>query len=195
MRLFDWLKPSRTPVELTRDYVNINDSALAKVLEGGSAVVLEKGQILVPPPKYLEAQRIADSLRDFPGDWGWHAKGYELKHFPSGFMLWVANKDYGLKEVTTNGGKGEFSEPERAIIWPAVESWLNRFKFGFTGRLPKVKITAKRGTFWCVADGHPWAGAGDTPVHAYRSWVRAVSIQARQDQSPNEILHVWSAPQ
>jgi hypothetical protein len=187
MRLFDWLKPSRTPKELTRDYVNINTSALAQMLERGQKVAVEQ--------EYPEAQRIADSLRNFPDDWGWHAKGYEIKHFPSGFILWVANKEYGLKEVIANGGKSEFAEPERAIIWPAVEAWLVRFKVGFTGRLPKVKITGKKGMYWCVAEGHPWAGAGDSPAQAYQSWARAVSVQERKCTNPEQRLLVWSDPQ
>ena len=193
MRLFDWLKPSRTPVELTRDYVNINDSALANVLEGGSAVVLEKGQILVPPSKYPEAQRIATSLRYFPGDWAWKHKGYTIYHVPTGFALWVANEDYGLKE-DVEGSKTKFTKEEQTIIWREVKTWLDRFKVGFTGRLPKVKISGKSGTYWCVADGHPWAGVGDSPARAYESWAKAVSVEQRR-LNPGQKLSVWSAPQ
>jgi hypothetical protein len=82
---------------------------------------------------------------------------------------------------------------EKAIIWPAVEAWLARNKVGFTGRLPKVRLSRANGFWWCRSESHPWAGAGDSPAQAYRSWSRAVSIQARKDGRPNEILHVWSA--
>lgn len=142
---------------------------------------------------YPEAERIAASVNDFPDDWVWHHKGYELLHVPSGFVLWVANKDYGLAEVYSSGGKGDFSKPEQEIIWPAVEGWLARHKVGFTGRLPKVHIHFANGHWWCLGKGHPWAGAGDSPASAYRSWSRAVSIQARTYTTPNEVLHVWSA--
>ena len=60
-------------------------------------------------PGVSGAQRIADSLRDYPDDWHWHTKGYELKHSPSGFMLWVADKDHRLAEVSASGGKSESS--------------------------------------------------------------------------------------
>jgi hypothetical protein len=115
-------------------------------------------------------------------------------HTPSGFVMWVANEDYGLAEMTAHGGKQRFDEPERQIIWPAVKAWLARGKVGFTGRLPKVKITARRGTYWCVADGHPWAGAGDSPAEAYQSWARAVSAQERRKTKPEQRLLVWSDP-
>lgn len=187
MRLFDWLKPKSI-----RD--SITPSALAQMLEGGGAVVLDHGQTVaqLAKAKYPEAERIAESLREFPDDWAWRYKGYELQHVPTGFTMWVGNQDYGLAEITSHGGKQKFDEPEQQIIWSAVEAWLARGKVGFTGRLPKVKITGSRGTYWCVADGHPWAGAGDSPAEAYRSWARAVSIAARNDQKPNEVLHVWS---
>lgn len=185
MGMFDWLKPRKLSAE------GIPPSALAQMLVRGSAAVLPAGALLVNT--YPEAQRIAESLRDFPDDWAWRHKGYELEHVPTRFAMWVANKDYGLAEMTQHGGKQDFEGPEQQIIWPAVEAWLARGKVGFTGRLPKVKITAKRGTYWCVADGHPWAGAGNSPADAYRSWSRAVSIQARKDTSPEEQLHVWSS--
>ena len=185
MKSFSWLRGGSAVDSVT-------PSALAQVVECGSTVVLPTGAVLVKT--YPEAQRIAESLRDFPDDWAWKHKPYELMHVPSGFVMWVANEDYGLGELTTHGGKQRFDEPERQIIWPAVKAWLARGKVGFTGRLPKVKITARRGTYWCVADGHPWAGAGDSPADAYRSWARAVSIQARKDNTPEEYLHVWSDP-
>ncbi|XAG02394.1 hypothetical protein GKC70_07160 [Pseudomonas sp. REB1044] len=143
---------------------------------------------------YPEAGRIAASLRDFPGDWGWRHKGYELEHAPTGFVMWVANESWGLAEVSS-GHKSKFKEDEQAIIWPAVEAWLAAHKVGFTGRLPKVKIWRYAGTWRCMSEQHPWAGAGDTPEAAYRSWARAVSVEARTDQRPGEILHVWSAAQ
>lgn len=147
-----------------------------------------------PRPQYPEAERIAASLRGFPGDWGWRHKGYELEHKPSGFVLWVANQAFGLGERSSSR-TSKFAEGEQAIIWPAVEAWLDAHKVGFTGRLPKVKITGRNGTWWCVAESHPWAGAGGSPAEAYRSWARAVSIEARTDKRPGEILQVWSAAQ
>ncbi|CAB5525924.1 Uncharacterised protein [Pseudomonas putida] len=151
--------------------------------------------VSVPPPRaFPEAERIAASLRDYPGDWGWRMKGYELEHTPTGFVIWVANQDYGLA-VVSSGHKAKFEVEEQQVIWPAVEAWLASRKTGFTGRLPKVKIVCQKGTWWCVGEGHPWAGIGGSPAEAYRSWARAVSIEARTDQRPGEILHVWSAAQ
>jgi hypothetical protein len=186
MNLFNWLKRPITPDG------SLSPSALAGMLASGQGVILEKHQTLVLAPKYPEAERIAASLRDYPEDWSWKHKGYTLAHVPTGFVLWVGNKDYGLEE-DHGSHRTDFQKPEQAIIWPAVEAWLERFKVGFSGRLPKVKITGKRGTYWCVADGHPWAGAGNSPADAYRAWSRAVSIQARKDINPTEYLHVWSA--
>nr|WP_236165717.1 hypothetical protein [Pseudomonas fulva] len=150
-----------------------------------------------PPPfvigsPYPEASRIAASLRDFPSDWGWRMKGYELEHKPTGFVIWVANEDYGLAEVS-GGHKTRFKPEEQAIIWPAAQAWLASRKTGFTGRLPKVRIGFDDGGWWCRTDGHPWVGRGGSPAHAYQSWARAVSVEARTDQRPGEILHVWSA--
>jgi hypothetical protein len=187
MRLFDWLKPKAEAHTVTQ-------SALAQISEGGNAVVLDQGQTCVKlaEVKYPEAKRITDSLREFPDDWAWRHKGYELEHVPTGFCMWVANKDYGLAELTSHGGKHEFNKAEQLTIWPAVEAWLARGKVGFTGRLPKVRIHHANGVWWCLAKEHPWAGAGISPVDAYRSWARAVSIQERKDKTPNEPLQVWS---
>lgn len=185
MKFFSWLRGGSAVADVT-------PSALAEMLEGGSAVVLENGQILAPQAKWPEAQRIADSLREFPDDWAWRHKGYELEHVPTGFCMWVANKDYGLAELTSHGGKHEFNKAEQLTIWPAVEAWLSRGKVGFTGRLPKVHIHHANGVWWCLAKEHPWAGAGVSPVDAYRSWARAVSIQERKDKTPHEPLQVWS---
>ncbi len=150
------------------------------------------------PPSALtsfpEACRIATSLRDYPGDWAWRMKGYELEHAPTGFVMWVANEGYGLAEVSS-GHKAKFEPEEQSIIWPAVQAWLSAHKVGFTGRLPKVKIWRHSGLWRCMSQQHPWVGAGDTPDLAYRSWSRAVSVEARTDQRPGEILHVWSATQ
>lgn len=161
--------------------------------ETAGAPTDETMKVEVENSPFPEAERIAASIRDFPGDWAWKHKGYELQHVPTGFVVWVANKEFALAEVYPSGGKGEFSEPERAIIWPAVEAWLARHKVGFNGRLPKVHIHFANGHWWCLGNGHPWAGAGDSPAGAYRSWSRAVSIQARTYTTPNEVLHVWSA--
>ena len=159
----------------------------------GEPVILEPGMEVINTPLYPEAERIAQSVRDFPEDWSWIMKGYELIHTPSGFVLWVANQDYGLAEVYSNGGKGAFSKPEQEIIWPAVEGWLARHKVGFTGRLPKARITGRSGTFWCFAKEHPWAGVGNSPEEAYRAWRHAISAQARNDMKPNEYLQVRGA--
>ncbi|USS54869.1 MULTISPECIES: hypothetical protein [Pseudomonas] len=161
------------------------------VVAEGSAV-LPLGAQMVNVKQYPEAERIAASLREYPGDWGWVTKGHTLRHIPTGFVLWVANEDWGLGE-RASGVTARFCKEEQAIVWPAVEAWLASHKIGFTGRLPKVSITCRKGTWWCVSEGHPWAGAGGSPAEAYRSWSRAVSIEARGDQRPNEILHVWSA--
>lgn len=168
---------------------------MRRVLGGTSADQQQPLVVSVPPPRaFPEAERIAASLRDYPGDWGWRMKGYELEHTPTGFVIWVANQDYGLA-VVSSGHKAKFEVEEQQVIWPAVEAWLASRKTGFTGRLPKVKIVCQKGTWWCVGEGHPWAGVGGSPAEAYRSWARAVSIEARTDQRPGEILHVWSAAQ
>lgn len=159
----------------------------------GDPFTLEPGMEVIKAPLCPEAERIAESIRLFPLDWAWSHKGYKLIHTPSGFMLWVANKDYGLAEVYSNGGKSDFSKPEQEIIWPAVEGWLARHKVGFTGRLPKARITGRSGTFWCYSKEHPWAGVGDSPEEAYRSWSHAISSQARNGMKPNEYLQVRSA--
>lgn len=171
-------------------------SALSSKMEAGQCWIVQEDAVVVPSPpepKYPEAERIAASIRDFPEDWGWIMKGYKLIHMPSGFVLWVANQDYGLAEVYSGGGKGDFSKPEQEIIWPAVEGWLARHKVGFTGRLPKARITGRSGTFWCYSKEHPWAGVGDSPEEAYRSWSHAISSQARNGMKPNEYLQVRSA--
>lgn len=193
MWIFDkWWPFGKSDAAVRMNYVT--PAVLAQMLPGKTFVLDETHVKKSAAPAYPEAERIAQSLSDCPGDWAWHHKGYELKHVPTGFILWVANQDYGLKEVWANGGKSEFSKPEQAIIWPAVEGWLARNKVGFTGRLPKVKITGRAGTYWCVADGHVWAGAGGSPAEAYASWSRAISIQARKDSDPDYHLHVWSGP-
>lgn len=158
-------------------------------------VILPGGAVIAPiakPKSYPEAERIAASIRDYPGDWGWRMKGYELGHTPTGFAIWVANEEYGLAEISS-GHKAKFKPEEQAIIWPAVETWLTAHKVGFTGRLPKARVWRYGGLWRCKSEQHPWAGAGATPEEAYRSWARAVSVEARTDQRPGEILHVWSA--
>jgi hypothetical protein len=167
--------------------------ALQSALEAGEPYALPPGLKVVSAPEQLEAERIAASILNFPEDWAWKMKGYTLIHTPSGFVLWVANQDYGLAEVYSNGGKFDFSKPEQAIIWPAVEGWLARHKVGFTGRLPKARITGRSGTFWCYSKKHPWAGVGDSPEEAYRAWSHAISAQSRDDTMPNEYLQVRSA--
>ncbi|MBX7274600.1 hypothetical protein K2E95_01325 [Pseudomonas sp. ERGC3:01] len=159
----------------------------------GRPTVLPLGSVVVEAPKYPEAERIVASIRDYPEDWGWIMKGYKLIHTPSGFVLWVANQDYGLAEVYSNGGKGDFSKAEQEIIWPAVEGWLARNKVGFTGRLPKARIKCGGDAFGCYADGLPWMGVGASPEEAYRAWRHAVSAQARGDMKSNEYLQVRSA--
>lgn len=170
--------------------------ALNASMKTGQVWIIPEGAVVVPSPaepEYPEAERIAASIRDFPEDWGWSRKGFDLIHIPSGFKLWVANEDYGLAEVHPNNGKTDFTKPEQAIIWPAVADWLGHRKVGFTGRLPKARITGRSGTFWCFAKGHPWAGVGDSPEEAYRAWRQAVSAQARTDMKPNEYLQVRGA--
>lgn len=173
--------------------VDESRGALQTALEAGKPTVLPLGAVVVEAPKYPEAERIAASIRDFPEDWGWARKGYDLIHIPSGFRLWVANEDYGLAEVHPNNGTTRFSKPEQAIIWTAVADWLGHRKAGFTGRLPKARITGRSGTFWCFAKEHPWAGVGDSPEEAYRAWRHAISAQARNDMKPNEYLQVRGA--
>ncbi|MBJ2204591.1 MULTISPECIES: hypothetical protein [Pseudomonas] len=168
------------------------EKAYAAALRG-EAFTLEPGMKIIEVPRHPEAERIAESIRDYPEDWDWTMKGYKLIHTPSGFVLWVSNQGYGLAEVYSNGGKGDFSKPEQEIIWPAVEGWLARHKVGFTGRLPKARITGRSGTFWCFAKEHPWAGVGNSPEEAYRAWSHAISAQARNDMKPNEYLQVRSA--
>lgn len=171
-------------------------SALNASMKTGQVWIVPEGAVVVPSPaerKYPEAERIAASIRDFPEDWGWARKGFDLIHIPSGFRLWVANEDYGLAEVHTNNGKTGFTKPEQAIIWPSVADWLGHRKVGFTGRLPKATITGRSGTFWCFAKGHPWAGVGESPNEAYLAWCHAVSAQARNGINPNEYLQVRSA--
>lgn len=171
-------------------------SALNASMKTGQVWIIPEGAVVVPSPakpKYPEAERIAASIRDFPEDWGWERKGFDLIHIPSGFRLWVANEGYGLAEVHPNNGKTDFTKPEQAIIWPAVADWLGHRKVGFTGRLPKARITGRHGTFWCFAKEHPWAGVGDSPEEAYRAWRHAISAQARSDMRPNEYLQVRSA--
>lgn len=170
-------------------------SALSSKMEGGQCWIVPEGAVVVPSPpepKYPEAERIAASIREFPEDWGWERKGYDLVHIPSGFRLWVANEDYGLAEVHPNNGKTDFMKPEQAIIWPAVADWLGHRKVGFTGRLPKATITGRSGTYWCFAQEHPWAGVGSSPVEAYRIWKFAISVEARVDISPGEYLQLRS---
>ncbi|AVJ21370.1 hypothetical protein CQ006_12445 [Pseudomonas cedrina] len=171
-------------------------SALNASMKTGQVWIIPEGAVVVPSPaepKYPEAERIAASIRDFPEDWGWERKGFDLIHIPSGFRLWVGNEGYGLAEVHPNNGKTDFTKPEQAIIWPAVADWLGHRKVGFTGRLPKARITGRHGTFWCFAKEHPWAGVGDSPEEAYRAWRHAISAQARSDMRPNEYLQVRSA--
>lgn len=170
MRILDWLK-SRQSVSA------ITPPGLVQAIE--------------PDPRHSEAHRIADSLRDFPGDWAWDVKGYRLKHVPSGFRMWVANGQRHLAECT-DGQDVQFNPVEQAIIWKAVQPWMDSFKVGFSGRLPRVRIHAERGLWWCVAEGHPWVGGGNSPAHAYKSWARAVSIQERKDTDPKHHLQVWS---
>lgn len=152
----------------------------------------------VKPPKeepvieYPEAERIALSLRDYPEDWEWDSKGYDIKHTPSGFCLWVANGQECLAERTSSKTNERFEPAEQALIWPHVVAWLRRCRTTFTGRPVRPRITCD-GTYWyCRAKGQHWVGVGTSPEGAYRSWSRAVSIQQRKEQRPEEVLHVWS---
>lgn len=195
MKLFDWLN---RPL-WGRGDMSLNDLGrpLRPAFSGvppAKIAILPIGSVLAHNPKYPEAERIAESLRDFPGDWAWKHKGYTLAHVPSGFTLWVGNKDYGLGE-DHGSHRTDFQKPEQAIIWPAVETWLERFKVGFTGRLPKVKIICRRGDYRCACDEHPWVGHGESPAEAYLSWSRAVSVQARKANDLKKTIHVWSAAQ
>lgn len=167
--------------------------ALRADLEAGKPYVLPLGSMVVKSPEYPEAERIAASIRDFPDDWGWARKGYDLIHIPSGFRLWVANEDYGLAEVHANNGKTDFTKPEQAIVWPAVAEWLGHRKIGFTGRPAKPRITPYRGRYFCESPEHPWRGFGHTADEAYQSWIAAVSVQARGEMPKGEVLTVWSA--
>lgn len=167
--------------------------ALQADLVAGKPCVLTLGSVVVKSPEYPEAERIAASIRDFPDDWGWARKGYDLIHIPSGFRLWVANEDYGLAEVHPNNGTTRFSKPEQAIIWPAVADWLGHRKAGFTGRPAKPRITPYRGRYFCESPEHPWRGIGHTADEAYQSWIAAVSVQARGQMPKGEVLTVWSA--
>ncbi|WP_220466963.1 hypothetical protein [Pseudomonas juntendi] len=184
------VKALRTPVLTLSIGESKGNQPEFKITDGSNT--LPSGTQVVEIQLHPEAERIAASLRDFPGDWSWRMKGYQLEHTPTGFVMWVANEGYGLAEVT-EGHKVAFKKGEQAVIWPAVQAWLDSHKVGFTGRLPKVRLSCRKGTWWCVSDQHPWAGAGETPEAAYRSWARAVSVEARTDQRPGEILHVWSA--
>ncbi|ONH52793.1 hypothetical protein SAMN04490182_4575 [Pseudomonas cedrina] len=166
--------------------------ALQSALEDCKPSVLPVGAVVAKAPEHPEANRIAASIRDFPEDWAWARKGFDLLHIPSGFRLWVANDDYGLAEVHPNNGKTDFTKPEQAIIWPAVAEWLGHRKSGFTGKLPKATITGRSGTFWCYSKEHPWAGAGSTPAEAYEVWCYAISAQARNRMSQQEYLEVRS---
>ncbi|NMY06352.1 hypothetical protein HBO12_25680 [Pseudomonas sp. WS 5059] len=168
------------------------EKAYAAALRG-EAFTLEPGMKIIEVPRHPEAERIAASIRDYPEDWAWTMKGYKLIHTPSGFVLWVANKDYGLAEVYSNGGKGDFSKPEQEIIWPAVEGWLARHKVGFTGRPVKPRIRYFRARYFCESSEHPWRGFGHTADEAYQSWLAAVSAQYRERIPKNVVLTVWSA--
>ncbi|NWA24035.1 hypothetical protein HX866_03950 [Pseudomonas gingeri] len=152
-----------------------------QALRDGEPAMLDPGMVIVHVPEYPEAERIAQSIRDFPDDWVWARKSFDLRHVPSGFKLWVANQDYGLAEVHDNNGKTDFSKPEQAIIWPAVEAWLARRKIGFTGRPVRPRLCRWDGVFWCCSPGNPWLGVGDTAEDAYYSWLAAVSAQARDE--------------
>ena len=167
--------------------------ALQAALEAGRPTVLPLGSVVVEAPKYPEAERIAASIRDFPEDWGWARKGYDLIHIPSGFKLWVANEDYGLAEVHPNNGTTRFSKPEQAIIWTAVADWLGHRKAGFTGRPVKPRIRYFRERYFCESPEHPWRGIGHTADEAYQSWIAAVSVQARGQMPKGEVFTVWSA--
>lgn len=161
--------------------------------ETAGAPTDETMKVEVEESPFPEAERIAASIRDFPDDWAWRHKGYELQHVPTGFTMWVANKEFALAEVYSTGGKGKFSKSEQAIIWPAVETWLARHKVGFSGRLPKATIIGRDSTYWCFIKDHPWVGVGSSPVDAYRTWSFAISAQARNNMSPTDYLKVWSA--
>lgn len=168
--------------------------ALQDAMEAGKPTFLPLGSVVVEVPKYLEAERIAASIRDFPEDWGWARKGFDLIHVPSGFKLWVANQDYGLAEVHPNNGKTDFAKPEQAVIWPAVAEWLGHRKIGFNGRPVKPRIRYFRERYFCESPEHPWRGFGHTADEAYQSWLAAVSVQARGQMPKGEVLTVWSAP-
>ncbi len=170
----------------------VHETAGYQPLAPDAVEVLPPSAKMAKATSYPEAERIAASLRAFPGDWGWEHKGHTLKHVPTGFVLWVANGDWALGEWA-NGCTAKFRAEEQAIIWPAVEAWLASNKIGFTGRLPKVRIWHQAGSWRCMSLQHPWTGAGDTPDAAYRAWAMAVSVEARTAQRPDEILHVWSA--
>lgn len=166
---------------------------LQSALEAGEPYALPPGLKVVSAPEYPEAERIAASIRDYPEDWGWARKGFDLVHVPSGFKLWVANQDYGLAEVHPNNGKTDFAKPEQAIIWPAVADWLGHRKVGFTGRPVKPRIRYFRARYFCESSEHSWRGFGHTADEAYQSWLAAVSTQYRERIPKNIVLTVWSA--
>ena len=184
--------PPEKPCATTDEATNCEVSK-PPLLEAGRAIVLPKGAVVVKAPEYPEAELIAASIRDFPDDWAWARKGYDIVHVPSGFRLWVANEDYGLAEVHENNGKTDFSKAEQAIIWPAVKDWLGHRKTVFTGRPPKATIVGRDSAYCCFAKGKPWMGIGSSPADAYRAWNLALSAQARNNMNPNEYLKVRSA--
>ena len=163
------------------------------VLEGAGSVILPQGAVLVRAPEFPEAERIAWTIREFPEDWTWARKGFDIQHVPSGFRIWVANDDYGLAEVHDNNGKTDFSKPEKAIIWPAVKDWLGHRKMGFTGRPVRPRLVFRNGHYWCQSKEHPWRGLGESAEQAYDAWLSAVSAQARGRKSKGQVLTVWSA--
>lgn len=166
--------------------------ALQSALENGKPYALPVGAVVVKAPVQPEAERIAASVRDFPEDWCWARKGFDLIHVPSGFKLWVANQDYGLAEVHPNNGKTDFTKPEQAIIWPAVSEWLGHRKIGFTGCPVRPRIRYFRGRYFCESSEHPWRGFGHSAGEAYQSWLAAVSVDARGKMPRGEVLTVWS---
>jgi len=153
----------------------------------------------VKPPKEAkmheptEAERIADSLRQWPDDWSWGATGkHYLQHAPSGFRLWVSNQQRGLGEWDGHRVVDCFSDRDKAVIWPAVSGRVSARSTTFTGRPVRPRIICG-GTYWyCRAKGQPWVGVGTSPESAYRSWSRAISVEQRKEQRPEEVLHVWS---
>jgi hypothetical protein len=115
-------------------------SSLRASMKTDHAWIVPEGVAVVPSPpepKYPEAERIAASIRDFPEDWGWARKGFDLIHVPSGFKLWAPMKIMAWPRPTQTMGRRTSRSLSRQLSGQRLPNGLGTARPGSLGDCPR----------------------------------------------------------